>query len=364
MELRFWPDPRLIVSRKSTTLGLWLSVAAFLMHAALAAPHFEAVEIPGKILAGNPLSDPVERRAAVFTPTFAGPTSNLITVYYLPGYGGCSEDFLGSKGAGFVRMIQGLADKGIPLRMVIPDCRNRWGGSQYLNSMAQGNYADYVLEEIVPHFETFNGQRAASGRRIIAGHSSGGFGALRLAMLAKDRFSAVVALSPDLDFEVTHKKFALNHLVKSVSPSQMRDYLAPPDSMIAPGSSLVQMMLGLSAAYAPRLTGELKTFEWLYDEQGRWREEVWQRWLEADPVVIARRNHGIFKPSHKVYLDGAERDEFEAQKGARTLWGLIREHTNANFFESPGGHSDFIEERLARGLEWVFDKQLRPIADR
>lgn len=196
---------------------------------------------------------------------------------------------------------------------------------------------------------------------MIAGHSSGGFGALRLAMLAPDRFGSVIALSPDSDFEVTHKPFAVNHLVKSVSPSQMRDYLAPPDSMIQPGSSLVRMMLGLSAAYAPRGPAEPGRFDWLYDEEGRWRQKVWERWLEADPVVLARRNPGVFKVSQKVYLDGAERDEFQAQKGARVLWDLIHSHTQSNFFESPGGHSDFIEERLARGLEWVFNRELRSV---
>ena len=34
------------------------------------------------------------------------------------------------------------------LVIAVPDCRNRWGGSQYLNSTAQGNYADYLADEI------------------------------------------------------------------------------------------------------------------------------------------------------------------------------------------------------------------------
>ncbi len=328
---------------------------------AFASPHFEAIIIPGKVLEDNPLGDPVQRRVAVFTPKLPRFTSKLLTVYYLPGYGGSSEDFLGPNGDEFAIVFQQLADQGMPLRMVVPDCRNRWGGSQYLNSSAQGNYADYVLDEIIPQLEKHFGTPATPRDRILAGHSSGGFGALRLAMMAPERFGAVVALSPDTDFEVTHKPLAEEHVVKSVTPKQMASYVAPAEEMIRPGSNLVQIMLGLSAAYAPKGPNEPGTFHWLYDEAGQWQSEVWQNWLEEDPVVIARRNPHLFSSYHRIYLDGAEHDEFGAQKGARVLRDLIKPYTRVHFYESPGGHADHIEERLARGLEWVFERKMRPI---
>jgi hypothetical protein len=163
---------------------------------------------------------------------------------------------------------------------------------------------------------------------------------------------------------VTHKPLAAEHIVKSVSPAQMASYTASRELMIRPGSNLVQIMLGLSAAYAPKGPNEPGQFHWLYDAQGNWLEEVWQNWLEEDPVVIARRSPHVFNPYHKIYLDGAERDEFGAQKGARVLKDLIKPYTKVHFFESPDGHADYIEERLERGLEWVFERQLRPVHGR
>lgn len=344
-------------------LWLWLLLAGRLP-VLEASPHFEAIAVPGKTLEGNPLGDPVQRRVAVFTPRLPKFSSKLLTVYYLAGYSGSSEDFLGPNGDKFAEVFQNLADKGIALRMVIPDCRNRWGGSQYLNSPAQGNYADYVLDEVIPQLEKHFGTPATPRDRIIAGHSSGGFGALRIAMMAPERFGAVIALSPDTDFEVTHKPIAQEHIVRSVTPKQMRSYIAPPGEFIRPGSGLIQMMLGLSAAYAPKGPTEPGLFHWLYDESGRWQEEVWQNWLEEDTVVIARRNPHLFMPYHKIYLDGAERDEFGAQKGARVLRDLIKPYTRVEFYESPDGHADYIEDRLARGLEWVFEKKLRSVHGR
>ena len=33
---------------------------------------------------------------------------------------------------------------------VMPDCFTHFGGSQYINSTATGNYEDYYMKEIVP----------------------------------------------------------------------------------------------------------------------------------------------------------------------------------------------------------------------
>ena len=104
MVLGLWRDARFRILLNNVLSCLGMVLAVVQMRAASVEPHFEAVEIPGKMLAGNPLLDPVERRAAVFTPRFQGNSSKFITVYYLPGYGGCSEDFLGSKGTRFAEM--------------------------------------------------------------------------------------------------------------------------------------------------------------------------------------------------------------------------------------------------------------------
>ncbi|MEI6872072.1 MAG: alpha/beta fold hydrolase [Verrucomicrobiota bacterium] len=326
-----------------------------------ATPHFEPVPIASLILKKNPLGDPFERRLAVFRPEKIPVGAKVSTVYYLPGYGGSSEDFLGAWGGRFSEMLQALADAGIPLQVIVVDCRNRWGGSQYINSTAQGNYADYFLDEIVPLVEKRFGAPSSPLGRILAGHSSGGFGALRLAMMRPDAFGAVVALSPDTDFEITHRDLA-ERGSRHVSTRQLEGYKAPIDMMIAPSDGLVQLMLGLSAAYAPRGADYPGDFDWLYGPDGRWREDVWKRWLQADPVVIARENPRVFLPNQRIYLDGAEFDSFGAQKGAPVLRDLIKGHTQVEFFQSPGGHSDFIESRFARGIEWVFGGPPRSVS--
>jgi S-formylglutathione hydrolase FrmB len=324
---------------------------------------FVPVSIPGEKLRGNPLGDPVARIAAVYEPS-GDAGVGVKTLYYLPGYGGGSEEYLHGAGGGFIRVLQQLADGGLRVRLVVIDARNRFGGSQFLNSPAQGQYADYVLDEVIPLIEKKFGSPVSPRDRILAGHSSGGFGALRLAMRDKGRIGSVVALSPDTDFEVTHKGLSMTAAMRAVRPADVEAYSTSGPSGRRPTDGMVGIWMGLSAAYAPVGAGAPGKFLWLYDEKGRWREDVWAKWLEQDPVVLARSDSSIFSLDQRIYLDGAERDEFKAQLGASALKKALSAHPAVEFYESPGGHSAHLEERLGRGLEWVFGRPVRKIRGR
>lgn len=313
----------------------------------------EAVAFDSHVLADNPLGDRTQRRIAVFSPQGAPRGKALPMVIYLPGWGGSAENYLApGGGAGFVSLVEDLAKSGLPLRIAVVDGRSRYGGSQFLNSAATGRYADFVADEIATLLA--KDYPSPAGRRWIAGHSSGAYGALRLAMDRPEVFSAVVALSPDSDFDVTHKPLAQQPDVQRVTPGQLAAAQAPRGQHRLPGG-LAELVLGLCANYCPTGPGR---FEWLYDADHHWREDVWQRWLAADPLTIVRRKMDAFAPNQSVYLDGAEFDEFGANIGARKIYDVLRERkSRVQFYESPGHHSDRLPERLGRGLRWLVEKK-------
>src|SRR5277367_3900269 len=118
---------------------------------ALRAAELDVLKIPGTTLLGNPLGDPPERRLAVFAPAGTKADAPMPMVIYLPGWGGSSEDAIAQgNDAWFGRVLDYLATQGLPLRLAVVDGRSRYGGSQFLNSAATGNYADYVADEILP----------------------------------------------------------------------------------------------------------------------------------------------------------------------------------------------------------------------
>jgi len=326
-----------------------------------AQPRLDVIEFSSRVLKDNPLHDPVVRRLAVFVPDQHTNHAALPVVYYLPGYGSSSEDFI--KDADRWRAFtQKLADEVTPLLLVVVDGRNRWGGSQYLNSPAQGNYADYVGNEIVSRVELRYGITTNRPQRIIAGHSSGGFGALRLGMLRPGLFNAVIALSPDSDFPFTHLPLVKLPGVTNASLAQIKSYMGSRLTVPFPKDGDLTYALGLSAAYAPVGPRQPGKFQWLYDAKGRFRDDVWQLWLDNDPLAIVQRNANAYRADQSVYLDGAAHDQFGANVGARKSYEVLRDRAaRCAFYEPPGGHTDHLQERLERGLAWVFHRPVQEI---
>ena len=326
-----------------------------------AQPRLDVIEFSSRVLKDNPLHDPVVRRLAVFVPDQYTNHTALPVVYYLPGYDSSSDDFI-KQADSWRAFSQKLADEVTPLVLVVVDGRNRWGGSQYLNSPAQGNYADYVCDEIVSRVESRYGITTNRPQRVIAGHSSGGFGALRLGMLRPDLFDGVIALSPDSDFPFTHLPLVKMPGVTNASLAQIQSYMAPRLTVPFPKDGDLTYALGLSAAYAPVGPRQPGKFHWLYDAKGRFREKVWQRWLDNDPLTIVQRKPNAFRANQSVYLDGAAHDQFGANVGARKIYEVLRDRAaRCAFYEPPGGHLSHLQERLQRGLAWVFHRPLQEI---
>ena len=312
------------------------------------AAQLEVLSITSAKLRGNPLGDPVTRRIALFRPDAVKDDAASRLVVYLPGWGSSSEDAIAAgKGAWFGAVVDALAAKGMNFRIAVVDGRSRYGGSQFLNSSATGDYADFVADEIVPML-CKRGETSC----VIAGHSSGAYGALMLAISHHEKFPAVVALSPDSDFETTHKPLAEDPSVRAVTRAQLDAAMAPEK----PAHIAASLLMGLCANYAPT-AGKPGRFEWLYDDRGQWRADTWARWIALDPLTVVRKNPDAFAKTQRVYLDGAEHDEFGANIGARKIHEVIREKVpRSTFYESPSHHADRLAERLVRGLAWVFEK--------
>jgi enterochelin esterase family protein len=333
---------------------------AFLLSALLTsvahAAQLDVLQVPGATLRDNPLNDPPARRLAIFSPNNTKPDTALPLVIYLPGWGGSSEDaIVQGPGAWYGRVVDQLATgNNKPLRIAVVDGRSRYGGSQFLNSTATGRYADFVSEEILPALLAKHPPDRRGPVVILSGHSSGAYGALWLTMNRQEKFAAVVALSPDSDFDVTHKALVQQSAVRAVKPAEAEAASAAKNFQM-PSNGLAQLVMGLCANYAP-IAGKPGRFEWLYDDRGQWRPDAWQRWLDLDPLTLVRKNPNAFAPTQRIYLDGAERDEFGANIGARKIHEVLRTRPAAStFYESPGGHSDHLPERLIRGLKWVLE---------
>ncbi len=340
---------------------LWLCLALLSAGGIFSTPaaQLEVITLHSQALKNNPLHDPDVRVVPIFIPSQATNGARLPIIYYLPGFGNSANKFVVNSNA-WLKFTQQFADEVTPVILVIGDGWTRWGGSQYLNSSAQGNYADFICDEVVRAAELTHPLPFTGVRRIIGGHSSGGFGGLRLGSARQDLFDAVIALSPDSDFMTSHLPLVKVRSVAQLSPTDAKKVSS--GELPVPKDFDVQYALALSAAYAPADGKRQGEFDWLYDAHGNFRRPVWWRWLEHDPLTVVQKNRQAFSPAQKIYLEGAAQDQFAANIGARKIYEVLKlRRSPCTFYEPPGKHSDHVRERLQRGLEWVFEKPLTDI---
>lgn len=145
--------------------------------------------------------------------------SRHVTIYLPPGYdtekgrrypvlyllhGIIDTDAIWTQGKGPWNSLQRVMDLGIArgyfgeMIVVMPNERTKWFGSFYTNSSVTGRWDDFTAFELVRYVDSHYRTLANAQSRGIAGHSMGGYGALKLAMRHPDVFSAVYAMNPAL----------------------------------------------------------------------------------------------------------------------------------------------------------------------
>ena len=307
------------------------------------------VETPvheSRALRGNPLGDPHVREVPVYLPRAALEGRALPVVFVLAGFTGRGQSFLETHPwkSGLVRAYDRRVAAGDapPAILVLPDAFTRLGGSQYVNSAAVGRYEDYVAGELVELVDRRYAPRP--GRRAVVGKSSGGFGALHLAMHRPGTFGAVGSVAGDCCFEYVYGTDLLNAVrglqAHGRDPARFLEAFARSPDLSGDGHAIVNL-LAMSACYSPDPAQPLG-FELPVDlETGERRPEVWERWLAFDPVRACERHVDALRGLDLLHLSAGSRDEFHAQLALRVLVRRLRElGVPCEHEEFEGGHFD------------------------
>jgi S-formylglutathione hydrolase FrmB len=151
----------------------------------------------------NPGGEDPARRISVYVPSgYDKTTERFPVIYYLHGITQSDTSLIVQYKLDTL-LNKAIAERKIrPLILVMCDQYTLYRGSFYTNSSLTGNWADFTAKDLVGYVD--QNYRTIPNResRGITGHSMGGHGALKLAMLFPDIFSSVYALSPcvlDLD---------------------------------------------------------------------------------------------------------------------------------------------------------------------
>ena len=171
----------------------------------------EITEFDSHVLRANPLGDPTRRDVAVYLPAAydAEPRRRFPLIVFLSGYTSSGLALVGWKN--FTENLPERLDRLIadgrlgPCLALFPDCFTAYGGNQFVNSSAIGNYADYLHVELVPYVDRQYRTLASREHRALVGKSSGGYGALVNGMLHPEVWGAIACHSGDLYFDYCYR---------------------------------------------------------------------------------------------------------------------------------------------------------------
>lgn len=158
-------------------------------------------------LEGNVLGDPATQSVAVYLPPAyeRDVTRRFPVIFLLPPFDGSPTTWTRAWPRLFdsrsgVSVIDSaiVAGRARDVIVVMPNGRNTYHGSFFINSKVTGAWEDFVVRDVVSHVDAGYRTLPHPGSRGVAGHSMGGFAAIRLGMRHPDVFGAVYSLSPPL----------------------------------------------------------------------------------------------------------------------------------------------------------------------
>lgn len=355
---------------RTTLLALGIAFAATSapLHAQTDPPRGRVVAdtVFAPSLAGNLLGDPTRQPAFVYLPPGydAEPERRYATIYLLHGI--LDRPSVWFEPAYDGMTIQAVMDSLIaageirPAIVVAPSGHNAYGASFYMNSPVTGNWGDFIVEDLVAHVDATYRTLARPESRAIMGHSMGGYGAIRLAMLHPDVFSVVWGMNPCclccVGGEVPADHPAWRILGTFDSPGAMWRHLDEE------GDIWPLILGGMGTVFAPAPDRPPLYFEVPYRVEGDSliptgaAERIAERTAAALPLAHVADHVEELRRLHGLAMDVAFDDQFtHIPKATIAFSDSLTALEVPHVFEAyEGDHRNRMSERLpGRVLPWV-----------
>jgi S-formylglutathione hydrolase len=313
----------------------------------------EKITVHGKALEGNLEGDSPDREATVYLPPsyHTDQSRRFPVVYLLHGYGGRETTF--------TERLADVKESGDRLAtnpgfseliVVTPSAFTLHKGSMYSNSVTTGDWERFVAEDLVSYMDSHYRTLADRKSRGIAGHSMGGYGALRIGMKRPDVFMGLYAMSSCC---LTANR---NPRVEAMAASEaIKTREQAEEAAKAPGFG-PSTSLASAAAWSPNPNNP-PLFLDLPVKDGKVRPEIVAKWVANAPVEMVQQHAPALMRYYAIGLDigtadsllGANRQLHEA---------LTRLRVPHYYEEYDGDHTNRIRERVERNLLPFFAKNL------
>lgn len=323
--------------------------------------------LDSQALSGNPLGDPHRRPIWVWTPPAYDeePDRRYPAIYRIQGFTGQVDMWANRKAftANPIEAADALFARGEapPAILVYVDAWTSLGGSQFLDSPATGRYHSYLCDDVVPWVDASYRTIASREHRAVAGHSSGGYGAMVTPMLRPDLFSAFATHAGDALFEhcYLHDAAKAARALRDHFGGSLERFLKAfhEDPRMVNGShdeGAILNIYAMAACYAADDDGTVRLP--MDSKDGRLRPDIWDRFLAWDPVRMVARHADALRSMRAIWIDAGRSDEFFLDLGAaafRRELGAIRVREPVVKFELVEGTHGSITSRDPLAIAWL-----------
>jgi S-formylglutathione hydrolase FrmB len=327
---------------------------------------FEEHTLESRALQGNPLGDPHERPLWVYLPPGYDddPNKRYPSVYAIQGLTGQLD--MWRNRSPFRRNFPELADDlfardDAPRVIVVwVDCWTSLGGSQFVDSPGTGNYLTYLCDEVVPFVDERYRTLADRDHRGIGGKSSGGYGAMVVPMLRPDLWGGLATHAGDALFEMCYlPEFresvrVLRDEYEGSFDTFWKDFRSRPAFSKESDGHLLNDWC-MAACYSTDPDG---TVHLPFDTvTGELIPDVWERWLQLDPVRMVPNHAETLRSMRAIYIDAGKKDEFFLDLGAEAFRRELEAIGVTDvFFELFEGTHMSIEYRYPLSLKFLAER--------
>lgn len=309
--------------------------------------------LKSKALQNTGGENPNRKVSVYLPPNYDQEGRRFPVVYYLHGFMGTDSIYANMK----MILDRGINQKKIqPFIFVQASQNTLFGGSFYTNSSLTGNWADFTAKELVEyvdkHFKTITNRNG----RGIAGHSMGGYGAFKIAMLYPEVFSSIYALSPGLLAFV--KEFGPNsnsfkELARIKTPEQLKSTYYP------------KVLVAVARAWSPNPNKPPFYCDVPFNYKGDSLlidNVVLEKWNQNMPVYMVDRYAGNLKKLKAIKIDWGRNDapRFPVQCGmlSQRLENLGIEHFAEEYIGDHGNKIWTPDGRILNDLLPFFNDYL------
>ena len=262
----------------------------------------------------------------VLPPSYeSNPDSTYPSIYFLHGFG-LDYSWYGSLVSVFEDMMaSGEIRESILIKpdgFVIP-----YLGSMYTNSDYNGQFEDYIVQDLISHIDGSYNTIDNSSYRAIMGHSMGGYGAVKLSVKFPELFQVVASHSGPI---------ALENTIPDLIPLLLAE-----TGILGyqPWNGTVSLfMYSASAAFSPDVDDWPYYVDLPLDSYGNLIDEVWDLWLGHDALTLAQENIANIQ-SIRFYMDCGDQDYYLFYNHSTSFSEFLDDENINHVYEIyPGDH--------------------------